>query len=199
MSLVLLSFPDQAEIVTLGTLKAYIRMYIPLSYLLVCLHTSAFASDVLIRGRNPDAALAKKAVCYSDNVLRALRANSASASPFCSSLIDIPGTTTFKSVAGVTATTYGLLLSLPMKIPASPHSSVANALFCSVAVTSTRVSTITPNFPSPLPTYVSQYSTAQVSSACSCLSVPTSTETYTASTSTVVSFRVLSTMRPQSF
>lgn len=34
---------------------------------------------------------------------------------------------------------------------------------------------------------MSQYATSQVSSACSCLSVPTTTSTYTASTSTVVS------------
>ena len=77
-----------------------------LPFLLVGLHASAFASDAPhIRGRSPDAAIANRAACNSDNVLRALKANSASASPFCSSFIDIPGTTIFKSVAGVTATT----------------------------------------------------------------------------------------------
>ncbi|KAL8707616.1 MAG: hypothetical protein Q9220_007403 [cf. Caloplaca sp. 1 TL-2023] len=138
-------------------------MFALLSLLLTCLHTSssAIASDILIRGRSPNPAIADRAVCNSDNVLRALQANRASATPFCSSFIDIPVSTIFKSVAGVKATT--------------------------TTITTTRTSTIISNFLSPLPTYVSQYSTSQVSSACSCLSVPTSTETYTASTSTLVS------------
>lgn len=136
-------------------------MLASLSLLLACLHTSAIASDVLVRGRSPNLAIVERAICNSDNVLRALQANSASATPFCSSFIDIPVKTIFKSVAGVKATT--------------------------TTVTTTHVSTIIPNFLSPLPTYVSQYSTSQVSSACSCLSVPTSTDTETASVSTVFS------------
>ena len=51
-------------------------------------------------------------------------------------------------------------------------------------------STVIPNFPTPLPSYVSQYSTSQVSSACSCLSVKKSTQIVTASYSTVVSIHV---------
>ena len=80
-------------------------MRFQLSFLLIALQTSALARDLSIRIRNGEAAIVNRAACSADNVLRALRANSASASPFCSSLIDIPGTTVFKSVAGVTATT----------------------------------------------------------------------------------------------
>lgn len=76
---------------------------------LVSIQASAFAKDVpLIRGRHAEAAIADRAVCNSDNVLRALKANSASATPFCSTYIPIPGSNHFfKSVAGVTATTLG--------------------------------------------------------------------------------------------
>ena len=75
--------------------------------LIASLYTCALASDVPhIRGRNVEAAIAQRGVCNADNVLRALRANSASASTFCSSFINIPGATVFKSVHGVTATTY---------------------------------------------------------------------------------------------
>ena len=80
-------------------------MHLPILFLLLSLFTRAFARDVLIRGRDPNPVIVKRIVCNSDNVLRALKSNSASASPFCSSFINIPGTTTFKSVAGVTATT----------------------------------------------------------------------------------------------
>jgi len=75
---------------------------------LVSIQASAFANDVpLIRGRHAEAAITNRAVCNSDNVLRALKVNSASATPFCSTYIHISGSTIFKSVAGVTATTCG--------------------------------------------------------------------------------------------
>ena len=54
-------------------------------------------------------------------------------------------------------------------------------------ITSTAIAT--PNsayFPGPLPDYVSQYPASRINSGCSCLSIPTSTETVTASYSTVV-------------
>ena len=46
----------------------------------------------------------KRAVCNSDNVLRALRANSAAATTFCETFINIPTVTKTATVPGVTAT-----------------------------------------------------------------------------------------------
>lgn len=81
-------------------------MHVLLLILFASINASALAGDVPpIRGRNVEVAVANRAVCNSDNVLRALKANSASASPFCSTYIHIPVSTVFKSVAGVTATT----------------------------------------------------------------------------------------------
>ena len=80
-------------------------MHFPLLLLILLLYKAVYARDVLIRGGDPSPVIVERVVCNSDNVLRALKSNSASASPFCSSFINIPGTTTFKSVAGVTATT----------------------------------------------------------------------------------------------
>lgn len=96
---------------------------------LLSIQASAFAKDVpLIRGRHADAAIANRAICNSDNALRALRANSASASPFCSTYIHIPGSTTFQSVAGVTATTCGPLIRVS-QIDAAIFSGSTDSLF----------------------------------------------------------------------
>lgn len=45
----------------------------------------------------------KRIVCNQDNVLRALKANSATATPFCEKFINIPTSTKTVSVPGVTA------------------------------------------------------------------------------------------------
>ena len=45
----------------------------------------------------------KRAVCNSDNVLRALKANSAAATTFCETFINIPTVTKTATVRGVTA------------------------------------------------------------------------------------------------
>lgn len=82
------------------------RMHTFLPLFLMCVRASALTHDApVIRGRRPEGAIVERIACNSDNVLRALKANSVAASPFCSSFIDIPDATAFKSVAGVTATT----------------------------------------------------------------------------------------------
>ncbi|MCJ1473695.1 hypothetical protein MMC13_002346 [Lambiella insularis] len=98
----------------------------------------------------------KRSTCNHDNVLRALLGHSASASPFCSTYLNIPTATVY--APGITPT----------------------------PVTSTYTSYITtvlyPSQYSPyiLPTYLYSYPTPSlISSACSCLSVPETTTTIT--------------------
>ncbi|MCJ1260264.1 hypothetical protein MMC22_000124 [Lobaria immixta] len=136
--------------------------------------TAAPDAKVAIRGRYPvDEAIEQRAACNADNVLRALRANSVAATHFCSDYIHIPVVTVFKSVPSITATTQVTIFPMAIR-----------------KLTQTVTSTVfeTPNsayFPSSLPDYVAQYPTSRISSGCSCLSVPTSTDTVTASYSTV--------------
>ncbi|KAI4192483.1 MAG: hypothetical protein LQ350_008636 [Teloschistes chrysophthalmus] len=101
--------------------------------------------------------LEKRLVCSQDNVLRALQANSAAASPFCVTFGHIPIPTITVPVRGVTPTVttvssyYG-----KSYFPGGRYLE-------SIAV----------------PSYLSQYSATRVSSGCSCL-VTSSTSTVTA-------------------
>ena len=95
----------------------------PLQFLLLVLVVVHLHVPTLFAANVPP-----RAACTTDAVLKALKSNSVSASPFCSSYVHVPVTTTFKSVKGVTATTYAHVLFL-FFFPLSPPLSILLFLF----------------------------------------------------------------------
>lgn len=72
-------------------------MRIYLSLFRLYLQTCALTSKISVQGQSLETLVNKEFVCNNDNVFRALKAKSGSASLFCSSLIDIPVSTILKS------------------------------------------------------------------------------------------------------
>jgi hypothetical protein len=121
--------------------------------------------------------------CTGNNVLRALRRYSDQAVPFCSDYI----TQTVSPIAtevdvSTESTTTTIFTTTVLK------SSSTLITTTSTPITTTTLSqmiVVDKRTAVPLPTYVSQYSPAQVNSACSCLIGPLSTTTMSISTTKV--------------
>ena len=86
--------------------NVYLSLSPSLYLLLVCIHATALTGEVLPRGRAHAPPIANRAACGNNDILLALKANSAFATLFPCSLIDIPGSTVYKSFASVKAIMY---------------------------------------------------------------------------------------------
>lgn len=64
-------------------------------------HRESTSEDVQIVNRHE---ARKRAACNADNVLRALKANSAAATTFCATFIDVPTVTRTTTAPGITPT-----------------------------------------------------------------------------------------------
>ncbi|KAI9863057.1 MAG: hypothetical protein M1824_000745 [Vezdaea acicularis] len=106
--------------------------------------------------------LENRAACNADNLLRALRANAAAATPFCRTFIGIGTITKTTSPPGVTATVVSY--------------TVGEGL--SYFPGGTKIESI------PIPTFVETYPASRISSGCSCLSAPSATTTVTLTSGT---------------
>ncbi|KAG0639510.1 hypothetical protein HOY80DRAFT_1044905 [Tuber brumale] len=110
--------------------------------------------------------------CNADNVLRALRRFSNEAIPFCSSYINVPTVTTstiYTTGAFTTTSTVTLVVG---------KRQAEEDLVFGLPISADRLARR--DGPAPtLPSYVSQYPPERVSSACSCMTIPTFTATAT--------------------
>ncbi|PUU73644.1 hypothetical protein B9Z19DRAFT_1068808 [Tuber borchii] len=110
--------------------------------------------------------------CNADNVLRALRRFSSEAIPFCSSYINVPTITTSTTYTAGTITTTATATLVVNKREAEED--IVFGLPVGDESLARR------DGPAPaLPSYVSQYPPERVSSACSCMTIPTLTATAT--------------------
>jgi len=121
--------------------------------------------------------------CTGNNVLRALRRYSDQAVPFCSGyitqIVSPVATEVDVSTESTTTTTFTTtVLKFSSTLTTTTSTPITTTTLSQMMVVNKRTAV-------PLPTYVSQYSPAEVNSACSCLIGPLSTTTMSTSTTKV--------------
>ncbi|RPB05806.1 hypothetical protein L873DRAFT_1797561 [Choiromyces venosus 120613-1] len=115
--------------------------------------------------------------CNADNVLRALRRFSSEAIPFCSSYINVPTVTTSTIYTPGTILYLFSTTTATATLVVNKRQTQEDIVFGLPVPEELLGRRDTP--PPVLPSYVSQYPAERVSSACSCMTIPTLTATAT--------------------